>query len=344
MTSLQALSQGFEDVVGQSSAIQLLAQAIARDRIAPAYLFAGSTGIGKCLVAQRFAERLLARLKIELGTTPEGDRSLPTPQQSTQRLSVLRQRIEQRNHPDLFWVEPTYLHQGKRVSISEAEELGVKRRSPPQIRLEQIREITRFLSRPSLESERAVVVLEDAETMAEPAANALLKTLEEPGKATLILLAPGGDSLLPTLVSRCQRIPFAPLTPEEMQQVLERNEKTEIVGQSEVMAIAQGSPGLAIASWKRLQTIDPELLSAAQRPLTSLRISLELARRISKVLDPEDQIWLIQYLQHYYWNQSYRPKIIQQLETARQHLGNYVQPRLVWETTLMQIHRDQTYG
>ncbi|MGB3494313.1 MAG: DNA polymerase III subunit delta' [Elainellaceae cyanobacterium] len=337
MTSLQSPVQGFEDVVGQASAVELLTQAIARNRIAPAYLFAGSEGIGKCLVAQRFAELLLARSKVGVGISTEGDRS----PQAMRRLTLLRQRIEQGNHPDLFWVEPTYLHQGKRVSVSEAAELGMKRRSPPQIRLEQIREITQFLSRPSLESERAVVVLAAAATMAEPAANALLKTLEEPGQATLILLAPSVDSLLPTLVSRCQRISFTSLAPEEMQQVLERVEMTEILSQPQVMAIAQGSPGLAIESWQRLQAFDPELLTAVQRPLTSLRIALDLARQISKALDPEDQIWLIQYLQHLYWNQSYQARIIQQLETARKYLRSYVQPRLVWETTLMQMHRDQ---
>lgn len=332
MTVLPDLAQGFEDVVGQSASVELLSQAIARNRIAPAYLFAGSAGIGKRLVAQRFTELLLAR--------PPGNTGAGSDRRS-QRVAVLRQRIEQRNHPDLFWVEPTYLHQGKRVSVSEAEELGIKRRSPPQIRLEQIRDITQFLSRPALESERAVVILENSETMAEPAANALLKTLEEPGQATLILLAPSIDSLLPTLVSRCQRIPFTRLAPDEMQQVLKRVGMEDILCQPEVMAIAQGSPGLAIESWQRLQALDPELLSAAQRPLTSLRIALELARRISKALDPEDQIWLLQYLQHYYWNQSYAPRIIQQLETARKHLRGYVQPRLVWETTLMQIHHDQ---
>lgn len=334
MTSLQPPLHGFEDVVGQAAAVELLTQAIARDRIAPAYLFSGSAGIGKRLAAYRFAELLLARLSVY----PKRTRSTP---QNPNHKAMLRQRIEQRNHPDLLWVEPTYLHQGKRVSASEAAELGVKRRSPPQIRLEQIREITQFLSRPSLEAERAVVVVEDAETMAEPAANALLKTLEEPGQATLILLAPSVDSLLPTLVSRCQRIPFTRLAADEMQQVLERAGVAEIGQQPEVMAIAQGSPGLAIASWQRLQALDSDLLSAAQRPLTSVRVALDVARQITRALDPDDQVWLIQYLQHYYWNQNPHPRLIQQLEIARQHLRNYVQPRLVWETTLMQIHREQ---
>ncbi len=81
--------------------------------------------------------------------------------------------------------------------------------------IEQIREITNFLSRPPLESSRSVVVIEQADTMTESAANALLKTLEEPGKATLILIAPSPSSLLPTLVSRCQHIPLS-LFPREL--------------------------------------------------------------------------------------------------------------------------------
>ncbi len=56
-----------------------------------------------------------------------------------------------------------------------------------------------------------MVVIEDAETMAEPAANGLLKTLEEPGKATLILIAPSPEALLPTLVSRCSAFPSVAL-------------------------------------------------------------------------------------------------------------------------------------
>jgi hypothetical protein len=95
----------------------------------------------------------------------------------------MQNRVRQRNHPDLLWVEPTYMNQGKRLSTKEAEEAGLKRKAPPQIRLEQVREIGEFLSRPPLEAGRSVVVLEQAETMGEGAANGLLKTLEEPGKA-----------------------------------------------------------------------------------------------------------------------------------------------------------------
>lgn len=323
----------WDELIGQETAVELLTQAIARDRLAPAYLFVGAPGIGKRLAAELFSEAILARRKFGAGLR-EGSNS----DSHTRR--VLRQRVRKRNHPDLRWVEPTYLHQGKQITVSEAIESGLKRRSPPQIRLEQIREIPRFLSRPPLEAERAVVVLEEADSMGEGAANALLKTLEEPGQATLILIAPSIDSLLPTLISRCQRIPFSRLSPENLAIVLTHLDKPDVLAEESILAIAQGSPGEAIASWERLQSLPPDILESATQPLRSLRHALDLARQINKTLDPEDQLWLIEYLQQYYWRHNRHPSAIQELETARSHLLRYVQPRLVWETTFMVLLRD----
>jgi DNA polymerase-3 subunit delta' len=311
------MHQPFAGLIGQSPAIELLTRAVEQNRIAPAYLFAGLPGVGRRLAAYGLLELLLSR--------PEHPSS------------ALRHRIEQGNHPDVFWVEPTYWHQGKRLTVAEAIEQGIKARTRPQIRLEQIREITRFLSRPPLESDRAVVVLEDAETMAEATANALLKTLEEPGAATLILIAPSVDALLPTLVSRCQRIPFQPLSVEAIAQVLTQTGHAEILQHPELLALAQGSPGAAIAHWQKLQMMPPDLLQALQQPPATLRQALELARQIPQSLDTEAQLWLIDYLQHHYWQTYLQSDLLQLLETARQHLLYYVQPRLVWEVTLMRI-------
>ncbi|MBD2463340.1 DNA polymerase III subunit delta' [Oscillatoria sp. FACHB-1407] len=309
------VSSVFDTLIGQSQAVELLTAAVERDRIAPAYLFVGVPGVGRSLAAQGFTELLLS---------PQGTSS---PQ--------LRSRIEQRNHPDLFWVEPTYLHQGKRISVKEAAELGVKRKTPPQIRLDQVREITQFLSRPPLEALRAVIVLEQAESMADAAANGLLKTLEEPGKATLILIASSVDALLPTIVSRCQRVRFQRLSTEDVAEVLQRTGHQEILQHPEILALAQGSPGEAIAHWQQLQAIDPELLETVTQPPRSLRHALELARQIDKELDVEAQLWFIDYLQHRYWQRQTHPQFLQLLETARRHLRGSVQPRLTWEVTLM---------
>lgn len=313
----------FTPIIGQNQAIELLTQAVAHQRIAPAYLFAGPPGVGRALTAQCFMELLFSRTD-----SPTSDNS------------SLQSRIHKRNHPDLLWVEPTYLHQGKLLSPQEATEAGVKRKSPPQIRLEQVRDISQFLSRPPLEAARSVVVLQQAETMRESAANGLLKTLEEPGKrATLILIAPGVDSLLPTLVSRCQRIPFYRLTQENMQLVLEKAGYGEILVNPEVIGMAQGSPGEAIACWQKLQQIPADILEVATQGIGDIRQALTVARDINKSLDTEGQLWLIDYLQHCYWRQQqvYGAECLKHLEVARKYLLSYVQPRLVWECTLMAI-------
>jgi DNA polymerase III subunit delta' len=308
----------FPTLVGQSQAVELLNSAIAQNRVAPAYLFAGAAGVGRSLAARYFAGLLLAPLN-----------------QAGQPSENVSARVQQSNHPDLLWVEPTYLHQGKRLSAAEAAEQGVKRKSPPEIRLEQVREVARFLGRPPLEALRSVVVLEDAETMAESAANGLLKTLEEPGRATLILIAPSAESLLPTLVSRCQRIPFRRLDKEAIAQVLTQTGNEEILQHPEIMALAQGSPGEAIAQWQQIQAIPPELLEAVTQPPNSLRNALDLARQIAQALDTESQLWLLDYLQYHYWETQRQPAYLHHLEKARRYLLQYVQPRLVWEVTFL---------
>ncbi|MFM7427552.1 MAG: DNA polymerase III subunit delta' [Elainella sp.] len=303
----------FSPLIGQPDAIELLSRAVSLGRIAPAYLFVGAEGVGKRLAAQGFAQLLLA----------------PDPNSP-----VALSRIQQRNHPDLFWVEPTYNHQGKLVSATEAADLGIKRRSAPEIRLEQIREVARFLSRPPLEAPRSLVVLEAAESMAEAAANGLLKTLEEPGRATLILLAPSPASLLPTLVSRCQQIPFRRLDQTALAQVLTQVGQADLLQHPEVLALAQGSPGAAIEQWQFLQTVPADLLAHLTQLPASLRDLLELARSLDQSLDPETQLWLLDYLQQCYWQQG-QPNRLPPLENARRYLQQYVQPRLVWEVTLM---------
>ncbi|MEL6777037.1 MAG: DNA polymerase III subunit delta' [Cyanobacteria bacterium J06597_16] len=313
----------FSELVGQTQAITLLNRAVQLDRIAPGYLFVGPTGTGKSLAATGFAELLLR---------PNADPpAAPTD-------PVLARRIRDRNHPDLLWVEPTYLHNGNLLTPSQAAEAGVKRKSPPRIRLPQIRDIARFLSRPALESSRAVVVIEQGDRMAEAAANGLLKTLEEPGKATVILMAPDQQALLPTLISRCQSIPFRRLNGEQMAQVLTKTGHSEVLQSAEVVAIAQGSPGRAIESWELLQTLPPELLTQLEKPPTTLRDALATARDINQTLDTEAQLWLLDYLQHRYWQQGLsNASTLTALEQARKYLLGYVQPRLVWEITLSEM-------
>ncbi|OKH23818.1 DNA polymerase III subunit delta' [Hydrococcus rivularis NIES-593] len=309
----------FSQLVSQSQAVELLQEAIARNRIAPAYLFAGPSGVGRSLAAKCFSQWLLS-----LDLSPEKN-------------AMAQKRALAGNHPDLLWVEATYQHQGQLLTAKEAAAAGLKRKAAPQIRIEQIRDIAQFLNRPPIEASRLLVVIEEAQAMTEAAANALLKTLEEPGRATIILIAPNTDVLLPTIVSRCQKIPFYRLSPEQMEEVLRRNGHEAILTYPEILAIAQGSPGEAIAAFAQLQAI-PEALRQQLSQLPDSPLSaLELAKTIDRELDTQAQIWLIDYLQYIYWQNWRQQNLLELLEKARQYLLNYVQPRLVWECTLLEM-------
>ncbi len=313
----------FAGLIGQDRAVALLQSAVQRDRLAPAYLFLGPEGVGRARAALGFSELIL-----RAGSPPE-------------RRDRLAQQVRDRNHPDLLWVEPTYSHQGQLVSISEAAERGIQRRSLPKIRIEQVRAIGSFLARPPLAADRAVVVLSGAELMAEAPANALLKTLEEPGRATLILLAPSADALLPTLVSRCQRVPFQRLSQADLALVLQRSERADLLAQPTLLALAQGSPGAALAAAEELAAIAPHLLAELQSPPQEPLAALSLAKAVDKSLDVAAQVWLLDYLQQHYWQAflqgGWARSPLPLLERARQQLLQYVQPRLVWECLLLAL-------
>jgi DNA polymerase III subunit delta' len=306
-------------LLGQTQAIELLTQSVIRQRLAPAYLFYGADGVGKSLAARCFIELIFCNL------VPAND------------LALIHQKLSQGNHPDVLWISPTYSHQGKLLSAAEATAAGIKRKAPPQIRIEQIREISQFLARPPLLGERSVIAIEHAETMAEGAANALLKTLEEPGKATIIAIASSVESLLPTIVSRCQQIPFHRLDRSLMVEVLTKLGKTEILNRPELLGLAQGSPGAAIDIWEQLQTIPEDLLDCLTKLPLTRRQGLELASQIDRELDSSEQLWLIDYLQYTYWQRYRIPPLIETLEQTRSQLLAYVQPRLVWECTFLKI-------
>jgi DNA polymerase III subunit delta' len=304
----------FPNLIGQKQAIELLTVAIERNKIAPAYLFSGRSGVGKSIAAKYFS-RILLTGSIDVSTE---------------------------NHPDLFWIEPTCLHKGKLLTKKQAIESGITSKVSFIIRIEQIRELVTFLSRPPLKASRSLVIIEDAETMTEAAANALLKTLEEPGKATIVLIASSNDSLLPTLISRCQRIPFYGLSSLELKQVLQKIGKSEILEYPEVLAIAQGSPGKAIESFGQLQNISFDLLQKLKQPINNPLQAFAIAKEIDKQLDSQAQLWLVDYLQYSYWQHLQAKKAIEQLEKTRQYLLSYVQSRLVWEITLLHFAKERS--
>ncbi len=98
-------------------------------------------------------------------------------------------QIERGTHPDLFVVEP--------------QELTIK--------IEQIREAIRFLSLKSFNLKNKVLIIKDAQSLSQAAANAFLKTLEEPPKNSFIAVCTTKlEGMLPTIISRCRKIFLAP--------------------------------------------------------------------------------------------------------------------------------------
>jgi DNA polymerase-3 subunit delta' len=309
----------FDDLLGQDRAVALLEASLVKQRLAPAYLFAGPDGVGRRLAALRFLEGVLAGLAGDAG---------------------IRRRLQEGNHPDLLWVEPTYQDKGLLVPASKAEELGLARRAAPQLRLEQIRDVSRFLSRRAVEARGCVVVLEHAEAMAEGAANALLKTLEEPGEGLLILIAATPEQLLTTIRSRCQQIPFTRLSAEQLAVVLERcGEPAPTADPPELLELAAGSPGGLLRcrqAWAAL----PEGLTARLLDLgTSAEPlqALSLARDLAEALDAEQQLWLLGWWQLALWRRQAPVAQLQRLERLRSQLRAYVQPRLAWEVALLEL-------
>jgi len=199
-------------VVGHLRARARLAQAISGAHTASAYLLVGPAGIGKRLVADHFAARLLC-------AAPDGDEACGACGQCT--------RVAAGTHPDL------------RVVVRDEDKRD--------IRTEQARELTRWLVLRPLMGARKIAVIDGADELNEHGQNAILKTLEEPpGAAVLVLIASSPFLLLPTVRSRCQRIRFDPLSADEVREVLGKHEVPAHALEL-LVARAAGSPGRALA-------------------------------------------------------------------------------------------------
>ena len=201
-----------DEIIGQEKAIAFLKRIIANDRIASAYLFAGIRGTGKTTTALAFALSLNCRNPID------GD--------GCNKCSSCKKIIDG-NHPDLIIIEPD---EDKKV-----------------IRIDQIREINRHLAfSPALGGYR-IIILDPAEKMTDEAANAFLKTLEEPPpRNTFILNVRDPGELFPTIVSRCQKVPFKALPSEDIVSWLVKKENMDEEKAKILARLSEGSLGKAI--------------------------------------------------------------------------------------------------
>ena len=187
------------ELLGQRAAEATLAQAFAGGRLHHAWLLAGRAGIGKATLAYRMARHVLARAEER---DPAGG-SLAVPADC-----AAARQVAQLAHPGLLVLRRPYDLKSKRL-------LSI-------ISVDEVRRLRSFLGLTAGEGGWRVVIVDSADELNVNAANALLKSLEEPPPRALFLLVTSQPSgLLPTIRSRCRRLDLAPLDAESLRRAAE---------------------------------------------------------------------------------------------------------------------------
>ena len=313
----------FKTIYGQDLAIKILKSAISKKHISPAYLFSGPEGVGRKKTAKVFINTLLEKSFDKEGT---------------------KRKIESNNHPDLLWIEPSYIVQGKTISQTKAKSENISIKSRPQIRLNQIKDIIEFLGKKPFGAERSIVLIEDVERINESASNALLKTLEDTNTGLFILITQRPEKLLSTIRSRCQIVPFERLNDNHVNKIIQQSEFAREIDNipnqeiKELIDFSCGSPGRYLINLHYWLEISSPLRQKLEIRLDSQIELLTLAKEITDELNIDQQLWLIDFEQNRIWIKKQNPNIIKKLEELRKQLLNYVQPRLAWEVTLLEIN------
>jgi DNA polymerase III subunit delta' len=196
----------FTGIMGHDNSIALLNRTLASGNIANSYLFEGIEGCGKKMAAIAFVEAVFCGGSEACGSCP-----------SCRKIAAMQ-------HPDLHLVEADGAF----------------------IKIDQIRELQRELSLRPFEAQKKACIIDGAERLNPAAGNALLKTLEEPpGNALMILITANPDGVLPTVLSRCQRLHFAAL-PESAIETLLRERGKEPEAARIAASLASGSMARAL--------------------------------------------------------------------------------------------------
>lgn len=197
-----------KNIIGQERGVRILLGTLRRGRVPSAMLISGDGGIGKRLAALNYAKAVNC-------LQPTGGDCCD--------VCVSCRKIDAGTHPDVAVLVP----------------------GGQEIKIEAIRAIEETLFLKPYEGRKKVVVIDDADLMNLNAANAFLKTLEEPPEESLIVLVtPNPDSLPDTIKSRCTRVRFYPLSHEAVRQVLSGVSAEE---RGPLVRLAMGRPGLALS-------------------------------------------------------------------------------------------------
>lgn len=169
------------DLTGQDAVRNFLASAVAQNRVSHAYLFLGSPGSGKLDAAYALSQAVIC----EQGGCGTCDACI---------------RVAHRSHPDVHLLSP---------------------QSASGYLIDQIRDLIEDLSYAPIRARRKIYILDEAESLGTVCANALLKSLEEPPDGVVfILLGTSRDAILPTIVSRCQVVPFRSFSADQALRIL----------------------------------------------------------------------------------------------------------------------------
>lgn len=212
------MSMTFRSIQGHHRSIGWLQTAVRTHHLGHAYLFQGEGEIGKRLVAMAFSKFLHCESPLE-----------PPFEDACGKCRSCHQ-VELHAHPDFLLIEP---EDGQKQS--------------PKIKIDQIRHLEHFVIYRPLVSSHKICLIDQADTMTVEAANALLKTLEDPPDHCLFLLISSRpEHLLPTIRSRCMTLRFAPLSLTETYDFLTEQNGMEPSDARLLAAYSEGRIGMAL--------------------------------------------------------------------------------------------------
>ena len=202
----------FKNIIGQEKAVDILLKSLKEDKIFPSYIFMGADGVGKKYTAIEFAKAINCL-------------NLSNDFEVCEKCSSCN-KINKVCSPDLKIIEPI----------------------KGSIRIEQIRELRREINLKPFENRKKIYIIDHAEAMTLEASNCLLKTIEEPPDyAIMILICSKLDSVLPTIVSRCQLIKFKLIGYLEIMEVVLSNKVDIEKDKAKLISkLAQGSISKAL--------------------------------------------------------------------------------------------------
>jgi len=255
----------WSSILDQERVVGTLRRALAQERVAHAYLLHGPDGVGKRAVAHEMARALQCPeqtdeacdacevcRKTRRMVHPDVHVHLPHPwsQESDRDEEDMGKRIRRLGENPYAAVD--YV---RRPSLSDPSETSNQQ---VYYRIDQVRQdLIQPMSLARGEGQYKVNILIDAEKMREEAANAFLKLLEEPPPQTVFFLTTNRpEQLLPTILSRCQRLRFDPLLPETIEQALLDREDIDPDAASMLARMADGSysEALELAENENLMT------------------------------------------------------------------------------------------